>query len=255
MIKIKHIIVLLTGIVFSWYLYSQDTAIAIEKFVPGAADSVNLRNSETGQELYLSDTIHKRQFNKENWEKITKNLDYTEASEKSKPAKDKPLANHLLPAPGTSWGPVAGPLLIIIAVLALAFILYKFFSGRLSNTKINHDGAYSIEQVEERLHESDLERFLREAIESRKFRLAIRIYYLMVIKELSARDWIQWKKDKTNNQYLIEMSSRPDFALFREITRLFEYAWYGEMTVEESHFNLLSPRFREFLQRVKNMPG
>jgi hypothetical protein len=222
-----------------------------------------------GQQRYFDDTIRKRDFNKAEWERITDGLDYREERERPKKEEavkqDDPTAKERRPPPvyhepPSSTGLLGGSgilqvMLIILAAAALGALLFFFFRGKVSNTKVERKGSFSIEEIEEALHESDLERFLREAIEKKEYRLAVRIYYLMAIKELSERNWISWKKDKTNNQYLFEMSQRPNFTLFREITRLFEYTWYGDMTVGEMQFHAIDPRFRQFLNELKNIPA
>ena len=47
---------------------------------------------------------------------------------------------------------------------------------------------------EEHIYESDLDRFIREATEQGNYALAIRLYYLAIIKELSLNRTILWKK-------------------------------------------------------------
>ena len=221
----------------------------------GGPDEVTYSGPNT-EESYLADSIKKTDFSKSEWQKVTKGMDYTETSEKPKPEKKK---EYIPEKTGESWftfnSSVAQTVLIIVAALVLGFVLFRLFRGSVSNTKVGKEKTYSIEELEDALHESDLERYLLEAISKKDFRAAVRIYYLMAIKQLSERDWIRWKKDKTNNQYLYEMSARPNFAGFREITRLFEYAWYGEMTVEETQFRVLDPKFREFLQQLNSLPA
>jgi hypothetical protein len=215
---------------------------------------------QNAQGNYNSSPLKQHSFDKESWKKATRDLDYNETPEQPKKEEKQKKQDYTPPPPEDNkpWfeSSAAQTALIIVAVAALDFILFKLMSGRVSNTKVKpQQGAYSIEQVEETLHESDLEKFLLDAIQKKEYRLAIRIYYLMVIKSLSERDWITWKKDKTNNQYLSEMSARPDFALFRDLTRLFEYCWYGELTIDEQRFHLLRPRFDEFLTRLKSTPA
>ena len=224
-----------------------------------AGENEKVSSGPDQQRIYLNDSIQQHKFNKAEWKKITKDLDYTE--EKEKP-KEKPKDPDPKNQPHYSTPPVSGAgwlssgaaqtILIVLAAVALAFIMFKLFSGRISNTKVGNEKIYTLENIEEALHETDLERFLQEAIELREFRLALRIYYLMVLKELSVKEWIKWKKDKTNNQYLNEMFNRPDYKLFRNITLLFEYTWYGEMSVGEKHFNEYAPSFRSYLEKIKN---
>lgn len=108
----------------------------------------------------------------------------------------------------------------------------------------------SLEDIEENFQELALEDFIRNAIERKEFALAIRLYYLAVLKELAAQELIRWKKDKTNLDYIREMRPTELGAPFREITRIFEWAWYGQQPVSEADFNLLEPKMKFFLQQV-----
>ena len=208
--------------------------------------TMETHNGPSGQEIYLADSIKKHDFNKADWKEATKGLSYNEKSVKEKTKKDKHFEHS---SSSGSWfnisSGVGQAILIIIVAALLGFILFKLFNGQISNTKVSNQKTYRIEEIEDAIHETDLERYLREAIANKEYRIAIRIYYLMAIKALSEREWIKWKKDKTNNQYLFEMSARPNYTGFRDLTRLFEFAWYGEMTVDEKHFQLLDPKFKE----------
>jgi len=219
----------------------------------------NKYTGPTGQETYLADSVKKHDFNKADWKEVTKGLTYNEKSEKPKPPPKEHHATYDHSENSSSWfqldSSVGQMILIIVVACLLGFALFKIFSGQVTNTKVGKQKTYRIEEIEDAIHETDLERYLREAIANKEFRIAIRIYYLMAIKALSEREWIKWKKDKTNNQYLFEMSTRPNYSGFRDLTRLFEFAWYGEMTVDEKHFQLLDPKFKEFLKQINTLPA
>ncbi|MEY4927116.1 MAG: hypothetical protein RI894_1552, partial [Bacteroidota bacterium] len=93
---------------------------------------------------------------------------------------------------------------LIIGLIALLLYLVSKSALFLGNATVNTE-IISLEDVENDLHESDLERFLRQALENGDYRLALRIYYLMILKALSLKELIAWKKDKTNNEYCREL--------------------------------------------------
>ncbi|WP_165768175.1 DUF4129 domain-containing protein [Hymenobacter amundsenii] len=80
----------------------------------------------------------------------------------------------------------------------------------------------------EDLHALDLDALLREAEDAHQYRLAVRLGYLRVLRQLSDRQLINWQPDKTNHDYLYELPPGPLPDAFRELTRQFEYVWYGE---------------------------
>ena len=73
----------------------------------------------------------------------------------------------------------------------------------------------------------------------------------MIIKELSDKKLIKWKKDKTNNAYVRELRTTEYHQNFREITRNFERAWFGEGDIQKGDFQKLQPQFQGFVNSIK----
>ena len=86
--------------------------------------------------------------------------------------------------------------------------------------------------LSENIHELDFQARLTEAEAAGNYRLALRLGYLQLLKQLTDRGLIRWQPDKTNHAYLAELPAdgqlRP---AFRELTRQFEYVWYGELAL------------------------
>ncbi|MEW6470392.1 MAG: DUF4129 domain-containing protein [Bacteroidota bacterium] len=249
---------------FAWPAYGQNEAQSVMDSLMEQMRAYEEENSmeEVEQDTYFERQIRLRKFDSTSWKNLTEGIDYNEQVVKPKEKKTS-SSNRNFSNPfrsSDSWFGIESSagrvILFIVIILLLAFVLYKLITGNafIRNTRIERVKTFRIEDVEEAIRESDLERFLREALESREYRLAIRIYYLMVIKELSEREWIRWRKEKTNHEYLSEMMDRKEFGSFRDVTRLFEYAWYGEMDVQEKQYAYISPQFKNFLDQLKNSP-
>ena len=58
---------------------------------------------------------------------------------------------------------------------------------------------------DEDIHETDLEALLKKAITNKDYRLAIRYYYLISLRELSNKKIIAYHKEKTNSEYIFEI--------------------------------------------------
>ncbi|AMR28754.1 hypothetical protein A0257_17720 [Hymenobacter psoromatis] len=89
--------------------------------------------------------------------------------------------------------------------------------------------AYEVGQ--ENIHELNFGEAIAQAEATGNRRLALRLGYLQLLKQLTDRDFIAWQPDKTNQTYLRELAAthpaaRPAFA---ELTRQFDYSWYGEL--------------------------
>ena len=104
-----------------------------------------------------------------------------------------------------------------------------------------------IQKIEANIHEADLDYFTRQAKEAGDYNLAIRLYYLAILKELSLQKAIKWKVDKTNREYMQELRASAHFADFRSLTYVFEQAWYSNRLLDAASFEQLEPSFRSFI--------
>ena len=108
-----------------------------------------------------------------------------------------------------------------------------------------------IEVIEENIYESDLEDFIQQATQQKNYNLAIRLFYLAIIKELSLAKLIKWKRDKTNKDYLNEMRGTELYSSFREQTQIFERIWYGESNLQQTDYANLAGAFQKLLNSAK----
>ncbi len=213
-------------------------------------------------EEYLHEPLNQNQLDRTQWEKTVNGLDYT-SSRKKVQKKDANERNYprerQLPSlsfGGGIWAILAKIILIVGGIILIAFLLkyllgYEGFRSKKSiktNEVIN--GEIDLEQIEENIHETDLERYIRQALESKQYALAIRLYYLHILKDLSQLQHIKWKKDKTNRAYLDEMNSSPYNQSFRQLTLIFERVWYGANELNEADFKQLEPQFKIFLEQI-----
>jgi hypothetical protein len=118
---------------------------------------------------------------------------------------------------------------------AVVFVVLKLLQVDLTRAfgRAPRRAALDYETLSENIHELDFPAQLRAAEEAGNLRLAVRLGYLALLKQLSDRALIEWQPDKTNQAYLRELASqrpalRPAFA---EATRQFEYVWYGELAL------------------------
>ncbi len=109
----------------------------------------------------------------------------------------------------------------------------------------------SLDELEENLDTAAIDPHLYAAIKAKDFKLAIRLYYLMIIQKLALKEKIIWKKHKTNKHYLNEMRSKEEYHTFKILTLIYEKCWFGEEDVTEATYNTINPDFVNFLQNIK----
>lgn len=152
-----------------------------------------------------------------------------------------------------SLAPVIKVIAIVLLVLVVGYIIYLLTRVPANKKfKVDTNLHSDLENIEDRLMETELEKYLRQAVESKDFRLAVRVYFLMMLQKLTELKWISYKKEKTNFSYLLEMKSRNKYEDFRNLTFAFEYAWYGGIKPDEAMFSTLKDRYESFLNSVDN---
>ena len=150
------------------------------------------------QDVYQSSQKDPRLFNHEQWAKTIDGIDYSQSFRKNDDydedfsntpggEKQKQLDDQTFGGNSPAWNWFVKILCGALGLLLLFFIIYSIIKGNLfapRSKKFNAQTQFDIETIEENIHESDLEKFIREALASENYSLAIRLYYLAIIKEL-----------------------------------------------------------------------
>ena len=133
---------------------------------------------------------------------------------------------------GTSTGRIGGKYALYAAVLAaLVFAVLKLLQVDVTAAfgRSGRRAPLDYGTGAENIHAVDFSARRAEAEAAGNFRLATRLGYLEVLKQLTDRGLINWQPDKTNHAYLAELPAGPLREAFRGATREFEYVWYGEL--------------------------
>jgi hypothetical protein len=218
---------------------------------------------------YQQEQVERRTFAQERWEKAVAGLNYDEPLSERKRREEEALRLEEAARAGEEGARRQEPLmsegaveaiLKILSILAGVVIIAILLRAALGlapaprNRKIGlrgQAGSIRLEEIEENIHESDLDAYIQQALQQGDYTLAIRLYYLAILKELSLSKAIRWKKDKTNRQYLQEMQQSPLSEPFREVTRIFERAWYGSRPVGAGEYRQMEPKFRFLAEKAK----
>lgn len=105
-------------------------------------------------------------------------------------------------------------------------------------------------EASEDVFSTDLENAAREAATQGNFRMAIRFQYLHLLKIFSQQELLQYRPDATNYDYLKQLFDRPYYKDFFRVTRNYEYAWYGEMTVSKDQYEVVHKEFNDLYQKA-----
>lgn len=136
-----------------------------------------------------------------------------------------------------------------VAIAVLLFIFYKLIlKGLLKGyaTPTPKTGSVQLTDDEKLIREADLPGLQNEALQQNNYRLALRYGYLMVIKSLSDGGKIKRTPDKTNTDYLHELTDTPFEPTFARLTYWYDYSWYGNMPLDAARYETLSQLIVQF---------
>lgn len=142
-------------------------------------------------------------------------------------------------------------LVLAAAVIYLVYILFNEGGSGLFSSKQNRTLNNYEEITAENIESADINRLINNAESSNDYRLAIRYYYLLVLKNLSLKNYIKFEDDKTNADYLNEIDSTAFIKEFRYISYLFNYIWYGEFSLNNMDYKKAKNHFIILLSKVK----
>lgn len=216
--------------------------------------SAHAENPE--QAKYDSSILKSSDLKKTDWEKQKDNYQYVKEEEKKKKIEKEDTLDKKK-KDVSNWNfdmntIVARTVLIslVIGVLILVIVLLLRKSNWVFNKKVN-DKNLLIARLEENLPESDIDPHLSKAIHEKDFRLAFRLYYLLLIQQLALQKQVVWRKEKTNGEYLIECSAKYYYESFAKLTLAFDQVWYGEYNLNKNSFDGYQNEFESILQQIQ----
>ncbi len=141
---------------------------------------------------------------------------------------------------------------MIVVIGIVLFGLSKLFGMEFGSMffKSSETTNVNFRRIEEDINEIDFNTRIKEAIEKKNYRMAIRLYYLKTLKALEEKEIIKWRINKTNADYINEVASSSHSENFNEITRLFDYVWYGEFHLDHNSFEQSKARFENFIEKI-----
>lgn len=145
-------------------------------------------------------------------------------------------------------------LLKLLLVAAFIFVLVStLLNVKISDLFFRKPVTKSIpahEFLEENIHKLNFEQLIAESVKAQDYRKAVRLLYLQNLKLLSDKSLINWQPNKTNRDYQYELYQTGFYTLFAQITRVFNYVWYGNFTIDAQHFSVVNQLFANFSNQL-----
>ena len=139
-----------------------------------------------------------------------------------------------------------------LAVFFVLFVLYKLFLSDGVFRRAGNAARSATPEVEEEsiTSESDLAILIKQAVQSGNYRLAVRYQYLHTLYKLADKKLVELAADKTNHQYVREITNAGYQNDFAALTLNYEYVWYGEFAIDENIYKRLESGFLQFNSKL-----
>lgn len=98
----------------------------------------------------------------------------------------------------------------------------------------------------ERLVGRDFPAEIAAAEREGRYRSAVRLHYLAVLQRLGEAGLIQWRPEKTNRDYLMELGVAALRTPFADLTRIFDVAFYGHADLDGAAYREVRETFVRF---------
>ena len=225
--------------------------------------------NQATQDAYLEHEISPVKISEEDWQRsrdaVSRVSDcegnpYTDCYQQITEAEDRPpprtssYEDNSVPMTDINASPVLGKIIMwVLAIVLAILIIVLFFRTPTKQQNTKFDPTLDLDEINpHEIPKTELELRLEDAISAKDYRKAIRIYFIFIIKELTALNWIKWEKRKTNFAYLREMTDNKHYNSFSESVSIFEIIWYGKREISLSDFKQIEPRFKSLVKQLES---
>lgn len=225
--------------------------------------------SPSPTEEFKTTTLESRDFTTSDWRRATKGIDYRNSTDDrdnvnedvgdSLGGKNSALerkAKNLGGAAGAAWNGLVKIIFGLFVIALIGLIVYFVLRGEnffKNKKKVPKTTSFDLEEVETNLAASNLDQFIIQAENEGNYRLAIRLHYLAIIKTLSQKKIIRYKKNKTNHVYVTKVSTTSFGEAFRQATSAFERIWFGQNTFTEMDYQQVKPDFQKWTGAAQSL--
>lgn len=151
-------------------------------------------------------------------------------------------------------GSIGTALLWLLLLGGIIFIVWKLFldkdSFMFSRSRKRMDGE-DVGQEDEDISATNWEALLQQAKGNNDLRMAVRYSYMWLLQLLQQHELIQYRIDKTNYEYATELNDTVYKQPFKQLSRKYEYAWYGHFVISDAGYN----EYADLFNNVKKQLG
>jgi hypothetical protein len=184
-------------------------------------------------------------MDEEVWQELTEDMDFEEEEARERKELNGPNIKF-------DWS-IFKYLFFSIVLGILVYFLVRYLLTLQGNAAIKEEiqvEVNTLQEAEENPMQANLTALIDKLVAEKNYREATRAYFLLVLQRMYKTKLIEWKKPKTNFDYVRELGDKPFHENFNQLTRYFELIWYGKQAVHQTDFQQIEPKFKQLINTV-----
>lgn len=147
------------------------------------------------------------------------------------------------------------PYLLIFAVIAFAVWLFIRLNPGSYLLATQDEPEVFLSDEEKIIKSENIQELIERAVKAEDYRLAVRYYYLQLLKLLNQKKLIAYEFQKTDTDYLNELEQENFKLNFKKILRIYDFIWYGSFPISVEDFVKTQRNFEDFKSSLKIIPN
>ncbi|CAM4191952.1 DUF4129 domain-containing protein [Gillisia limnaea] len=145
------------------------------------------------------------------------------------------------------------PYILIIAIIAFAVWLFIRLNPGNYLLADPEEAQVFLSEEEKIIKSENISDLIEQAIREGDYRLAVRYYYLQLLRQLNAQELIQYEFQKTDTEYLNELKKEDFRPELKKLMRIYDFIWYGSFPISENDFKKTQRFFQDFQTSLKTI--
>ncbi|GAA0872259.1 hypothetical protein GCM10009117_14060 [Gangjinia marincola] len=137
------------------------------------------------------------------------------------------------------------PYILIAGLLALIVYLFIRFNPGEAIKRDQELPQVFLSDDDKIIQSRNIDDLIAQALKQKNYRLAVRYYYLRMLQQLKEKELIQYEAQKTNADYAVELAQSTIYPSFRDLTKIYDYTWYGNFEVGETEYHVARTKFNQ----------
>lgn len=145
------------------------------------------------------------------------------------------------------WANLLELLPYVILLMSISLLLFLFVSLNPATSLLSPSikGGVKLNEEEDIIRHRNIKELIEQAVLSENYRLAVRYHFLYILRQLAEKGYIIYNSSKTDEDYLAEISEKEHKRHFKNLSRIYDFIWYGHFEPEKEIYLKIKKEFLE----------